>query len=101
MFSTQTTVSPFVFISDIISVFVAELEEPEMGISGEGLNKNTILGCQHLAVACFQLNSLLNNKTSDWSKLKAFADDMINVTENFKFVLEWVENIVGKGENAG
>ena len=24
-----------------------------------------------------------------------------NITEKLKFVLEWVENIVGKGENAG
>ena len=28
------------------------------------------------------------------SKLKAFADDKMNVTEKFKFVLERVENIV-------
>ena len=34
-------------------------------------------------------------------KFKAFADDKINVTEKFKFVLERVQNIVGKGENAG
>ena len=35
--------------------------------------------------------------------MKAFADDIhvINVTENFEFVLGRVENIVGKGENAG
>ena len=37
----------------------------------------------------------------DWSKLKASADDKINVTEKLKFVLERVENIEGKGENAG
>ena len=37
----------------------------------------------------------------DWSKLKAFADDKMNVTEKLKFVLGMVENIVGKGENAG
>ena len=33
--------------------------------------------------------------------MKAFADDKINVTEKLKFLLERVENIVGKGENAG
>ena len=33
--------------------------------------------------------------------LKAFADDKINVNKNLKFVLGRVENIVGKGENAG
>ena len=46
------------------------------------------------------LSSLPNNKFLDWSKLKAFADNKINVTEELKFVLVRVENIVGKGENA-
>ena len=49
-----------------------------------------------------RVNSILpNDKVKDWSKLKAFADDSINVTERLKFVLGRVENIVGKGENAG
>ena len=34
-------------------------------------------------------------------RLKAFADDKIIGTEILKFVFGWVENIVGKGENAG
>ena len=33
--------------------------------------------------------------------MKAFADDKINATEKSKFDLESLENIVGKGENAG
>ena len=33
----QITVSLFVHIFDIISLFAAELEEPEIGISGKGL----------------------------------------------------------------
>ena len=37
----------------------------------------------------------------DWSKLKAFACDKINVTEKVKLVSEKVENIVGKAGNAG
>ena len=48
-----------------------------------------------------RLKSLPRDKILDWSKLKAFADDKIKVTENLKFVLWRVENIVGKGENAG
>ena len=47
------------------------------------------------------LNSLPHNKILDGSKLKAFADDKLNATEKLKFVLGRVENIVGKGENAG
>ena len=46
-------------------------------------------------------NSLPNDKILDWSKLKAFADDKIKATEKLKFGLGRVENIVGKGENAG
>ena len=36
MFSTQRIVSPLVRIFDIISLFAAELEEPEIGILGKG-----------------------------------------------------------------
>ena len=46
-------------------------------------------------------NSLPNDKILDSSKLKAFEDDKINVNQNLKFDMGWVENIVGKGENAG
>ena len=34
-------------------------------------------------------------------KLKAFADDKSNVTQNIKLVLQRLENTVGKEENAG
>ena len=47
------------------------------------------------------VNSLLNDKIQDWSKLKASADNKIKATEKSKFVLQRVENIVQKGENAG
>ena len=46
------------------------------------------------------LNPLPNVKILDWSQLKAFADDTMNVTEKWKFLLVRVENM-GKGENAG
>ena len=46
-------------------------------------------------------SSLPHDKILDWSKWKAFADDKLNVTEKLKFVLGRLENIVGKGENAG
>ena len=44
---------------------------------------------------------LPNHNNSDWSKMKALADDKIDVTQKLKFVLLKVENISGKGENAG
>ena len=56
------------------------------------------LYANRVAVGC---NSLPNDKILDRSKYKAFADDKIDVTKKFEFVLEMVENIMGKGENAG
>ena len=46
-------------------------------------------------------NTLPHNKILGQSKLKAFADDKINVSGKLKFVLQRVENIAEKGENAG
>ena len=45
-------------------------------------------------------NPLQDDKITDWSKLKAFADDKLNVTQNNKVVFHRIENIVGKEENA-
>ena len=47
------------------------------------------------------VNSLPNDKMLHWSKLKAFADDKIKVLRMMIFVFDRIENIVGKGENAG
>ena len=49
----------------------------------------------------FFINSLPNDKILDQSKLKALADDTINVNQELKLVWGRVENILGKGENAG
>ena len=46
------------------------------------------------------MNSLPNDKILDWSKLKAFADDKINVIKKLKSDIRWVANSVGKGQNA-
>ena len=46
-------------------------------------------------------SSLSNDKFSVLSKLKAFADDNSNVTKMTKFAGDSLENIVGKGDNAG
>ena len=47
-------------------------------------------------------NALTLHQTTnlDLSKMKAFEDDKINVTQKLKFALGILENIVGKGENA-
>ena len=49
----------------------------------------------------YPINSLPHEKTLDWSKLKAFADEKIKVIEKIEFGQGTVENTVGKGENAG
>ena len=36
-----------------------------------------------------------------WSKFKAFTDNKLTMSQKLKFVLESIENIVTKGENAG
>ena len=46
-------------------------------------------------------NSLPKDRFLDLSKLKAFANDEINVDSKFEFVLGRGENNLGKGENAG
>ena len=47
------------------------------------------------------LDAVPNDKFLDLSELKELADDKMHVTEKFKFILRRIENIVGKGENAG
>ena len=53
-------------------------------------------------VFCFNVfNSLPNDKILDMIKLKAFADDKLNVTEMKISLYDRVENTVRKGKNAG
>ena len=49
------------------------------------------------------VNSLPSDKTLESYKLKAFADDKMNVAEmmTYMYLGVRVENIVGIGENAG
>ena len=44
-------------------------------------------------------NGLTHNQILNQSKLKAFPDDNLNLPQMTEFV-SWVENILGKGENA-
>ena len=50
---------------------------------------------------CREINSLPNDTILGMSKFKAIADDKFGMAEIIGFVFERVENIVGKGENAG
>ena len=98
-------------------MMIPDLDRVE-NIVGKGENAGFLLCFQRaLFLQCFQralypgsskvgivskkVNSLHYDKIQDWSKLKAPADNKINATEKSKFVLQRVENIVRKGENAG
>ena len=59
-----------------------------------------VYGCWQFRVVK-KVNSLLNNTFLHLSKMKAFAEDKINMTQKLKFFLGKIENIVGNGENAG
>ena len=48
-----------------------------------------------------RLTQTIETPRWDWSKLKVFSVNKINVTKKLNFDLGMVENIVGKGENAG
>ena len=47
------------------------------------------------------INTLSKYTILAFSKLIAFADDKFDVTQNIKFIFHKIQNIVGKGENAG
>ena len=46
-------------------------------------------------------NLLPNDKMLNWSEFKAFANDNLDSAQMMKLILYEVENMMGKGENAG
>ena len=75
-------------------------------LCGNGLRniKFVVYECSEFGLGPKKLSfgkEITNDKIFDLSKLKAFADEKINVNKKLKFYLGRVENIVGKGENAG
>ena len=67
------------------------------------VNYICIIG-EHLIGAMHHGDALTLYQTTKFytqSKLKAFADDKLNMIQMAKFVLDKIENIVGKEENAG
>ena len=88
----QKIVYPFVNIFDIIYFSASELKEPKIGLSGKGLytgicEKGLFLyskGMFHERLSCVPRSIALTlyqtTKKLDWSKLKACADDKLNVT---------------------
>ena len=52
------------------------------------------------SISSYFLNSVPHGKIIDLTKLKAFAVDKLNIAKMMISVFDWVENTVGKGENA-
>ena len=48
----------------------------------------------------YDINPFLHDKNLDQTKLKAFADDKLDVTKMVIYVFDRIENIVGNGEIA-
>ena len=65
------------------------------------LNKSLKSYSSFVCILASTDHSLPNDKILDWSLWKAFADVKIDMTEKLKFVLGKIENIEGKGDNAG
>ena len=61
------------------------------------IQRNPLSNNEHLSDGKIAINPLPDDKILDWSKLKVFADDKLNVT---KMIISVFENIVGKGEIA-
>ena len=58
--------------------------------------------CVVMRYCVVMINPLPNDRFLDWSKFKAFADDILYyITTKIISVFYRVENIVGKRENAG
>ena len=70
---------------------------PKVLLFGKGLNP---LFTEHCSFAMLDKVNSTKQKILDMAKLKAFADNKIELNEKLDLVLGRVEKIVGKGENA-
>ena len=61
--------------------------------------RNTSQNIHFTRILSSSVSALPNDKILHWSKLKAFADNSLQVM--MIYVLDAVKKIVGKGENAG
>ena len=62
---------------------------------------NTFHYCINNLFLAFSFNPFPEDRILPFSKLKLFADNNFIVAQTVQFFCDRVENIVGKGENAG
>ena len=82
-------------------VFADKISAGFKGLASSELRINPAKNPCKFGIIVLDVNSLSNSKILDWSKVRACKDNKINVSENLRFDLGRVENIVEKGENAG
>ena len=99
--------SNFSFSHSVFKRLVLQTHENQ-GLFGKGLTATFQLSSEaslNYAASKWYIrdwvNPLADDKILGLSKLKAFADDKLNVTQTITVVFHRIENIVGKGENAG
>ena len=63
--------------------------------------KATFSELLEVGIVWYRIKLLPNDKILALSKLKAFADDKFNVAQIVILLLDRIEDIAGKGENAG
>ena len=78
----------------------APLQQQHQIMSSQFLKKKKVLITTAAYLHNVSLNPFPQDKILDQTKLKAFADDKLNVTKMIISVFDRVENTVGKGEIA-
>ena len=92
--------SNFFFSHSVFKIFVLQTRKNQ-GLFGKGLIHTCTMNIGVKGEETLNINPLPGNKISDQSKLKALADNKLDVTQNIKLVFHIIENIAGKEENAG
>ena len=80
------------------SAICFNLDQSKILSSGCGLVSSMVVDC--VALYLHIITSLPNEKNFLLTKLKAFADNKMDVAKMMISVFDRIENIVGKGENA-
>ena len=103
---SMTLVSTFLFLPRGFITFSDTRRELELTVNAERKISDKLLQSERrMGKTPFssdrRISSLPNDNFLELTKFKAFADDNSNVAKMVIFVCDRVENIVGKGENAG
>ena len=103
----QITVSPFVHIYGIISLFAAELEKPKIGISGKGLYKRAVTQSRAIMFPLFSfadielLESRVKELEENEEKKKTEICDLRKQLQAVREEVNSMERIHFRGDDLG